>query len=69
MREALLKGQDWEALAAQQKGECFGPDRQALTQSRMQAMLEAFDFMADMMPSDSANKVRHSKQKPSLLLA
>ena len=58
MREALLKGKDWEALAAQQKREWLGPQSQALTQSRVQAMLEAFDFMADMLPStDSAGKV------------
>ena len=57
IREALLKGRDWEALATQQKREWLGPQSQALTQSRVQAMLEAFDFMADMLPSEGAGNV------------
>jgi hypothetical protein len=57
MREALLRGRDWQALAAQQQQEWFGVQSRALTQSRLQAMLEAFDFMAGMLPPDGAGKV------------
>ena len=70
MREALLRGKDWASVAAQQKRDWFGADRQALTQSRMRAMLEAFDFMADMMPSeDAAEKVCLPVPEPAPCLA
>lgn len=67
MREALLNGRDWGELTAQQKTHNLGPDSQAAMQRRMQAMVEAFDFMCDMQPDQAAGAVRRYLRPPTSL--
>ncbi|KAK9825800.1 hypothetical protein WJX74_008414 [Apatococcus lobatus] len=47
---SLPSMKDWASLAARQQQTVFGPQARQLSQKRMEAMLQAFDFMCELQP-------------------
>lgn len=48
LRESLLKGKDWRALAAQQKKGQFGAAAKALARQQLQTMMQSFDLLCQL---------------------
>ncbi len=46
----MLDRGDWASLAARQRATVFGPQARQLSQQRMEAMLQAYDFMCELQP-------------------
>ena len=46
----MLDRKDWASLAARQRQTVFGPQVRQLSQKRMEAMLQSFDFMCELQP-------------------
>lgn len=55
LREALLHGKDWPAIAKQQKKTQFGAASKQLAQERLHSLLESFEMMCQV-------EQQHSKQ-------
>jgi hypothetical protein len=53
LRDALLRGRNWPAVAEMQRKTHFGPASRKLAQERMQSLIKAFDFLAEMEPQVS----------------
>jgi hypothetical protein len=45
LRESLLKGKNWLALAALQKKEQFGASAKALARQQLQTMMQSFELL------------------------
>lgn len=45
LRESLMKGRDWHALAAQQQKRQFGPAAKALAREQLQTMMQSFELL------------------------
>ncbi len=48
LRERILKGKDWAAIAAAQKAGPLGSASKRLAKERLDAMMQAFEYMAAM---------------------
>lgn len=50
VRDAMLRGRDWRAVAEAAKKGHFGEGAQRMAKERLEAMVKAYDFMAQMEP-------------------
>ena len=54
MREALLRGKDWQAVAIQQARGHLGEASRQLGKAQLDALLKTFEYMADLEPGGPA---------------
>lgn len=51
-----MKGDNWRALAEEQREQFLGVEAAALSEKRMQSMLKTLEAMCDMQPDLAADK-------------
>ena len=57
MREAILKGADWESIAEAQKEGAFGRDAAEQARLRTRALLSTLKALCASQPNDDSQKV------------
>jgi hypothetical protein len=67
MREAILKGADWEVIAAAQKEGAFGHDAAEQTQLRRRALLSTLDALCVSQPNEDTQEVSALTRGPMQL--
>lgn len=56
IRTSIMKGDNWRALAEEQREQFLGVEAAALSEKRMQSMLKTLEAMCDMQPDLAADK-------------
>ena len=67
MREAILKGADWEVIAAAEKEGAFGQDAAEQTQLRRRALLSTLDALCTSQPIEDTQEVSALSSGPMQL--
>lgn len=65
IREGLLRGRDWPAVAEEQKRTVFGKDAKLMSKKRVEQMLKTFEFMCELeaeRKDESAAAVEEAKR-------
>eukprot|EP00879_Flechtneria_rotunda_P023002 GHRR01024313.1.p1 GENE.GHRR01024313.1~~GHRR01024313.1.p1 ORF type:complete len:665 (+),score=279.07 GHRR01024313.1:673-2667(+) len=62
LRESLLKGNDWQAIAHNQQKKQFGPAAKQLAKDRLESMLQSFELMCQMEDQQQQQQKQQSQQ-------